>query len=233
MCGRFMLISSSSDIAEQFSVDRTVEFERRYNIAPGQEVIGISMSRDNIGREMRGYHWGLVPPWAKDGAIGAGLVNARSETIAEKPAFRNAFKSRRLLIPANGFYEWEKKVGTRIPFLIGMNDDSLFAMAGIWEKWKGPENHVLISCCILTTNSNELTGRIHDRMPVIVKPEYYGEWLAQTGLPENLSREIFKSFPADLMRMREVSPKVNKTDYDKPDCIDGDVTRQVNWMDET
>lgn len=233
MCGRFMLISSGAVIAERFCVDRTMEFERRYNIAPGQEIVGISMSRDNFLREMRSFHWGFVPSWSKDGSIGARLVNARSETILEKPAFRNAFKSRRLLIPSNGFYEWNKNVGTRIPFLIGMKDNSVFAMAGIWEEWKSSGNHALTSCCILTTHSNELTGRIHDRMPVIVKPEHYSEWLAQARLPERLSLEILKSFPADLMRMREVSPKVNKTDYDQPDCIDGDVTRQVNWMDDT
>ncbi len=231
MCGRFMLISSSADIAERLCVEQTMELDRRYNIAPAQEIIGIALSGKNFLREMRWFRWGLVPFWAKDTSVGSKLLNARSETLAQKPAFRNAFKNRRLLIPTNGFYEWDKSAGERIPFLVGMKDDSLFAMAGIWEQWTGPENHVLESCSIITTNSNELVGRIHDRMPVIVRPENYPDWVAQGPLPQNLASTMLKSFPAELMRMREVSPRLNRTDYDKPDCIVGVGDDQINWTD--
>ena len=232
MCGRFMLTSSSASVAELFSVELTLQFDRRYNIAPSQEVVGIAASVTNSRPEMRFFHWGLAPFWAKDSKIGNRLVNARSETLTEKPAFRNAFKSRRLLIPANGFYEWDKSARPKIPFLIGMKDESLFAMAGIWEEWKGPENEVVRSCSVITTCGNELVQKVHDRMPVIVMPENYVDWLAKGPLPESMASRIFLPFPADLMRMREVSSRVNKADYDKPDCMENAGDGQVDWVNE-
>ena len=232
MCGRFMLISSSASVAELFSVELTLEFDRRYNIAPSQEVVGIASFGAKSRPEMRFFHWGLVPFWAKDAKIGNRLVNARSETLAEKPAFRNAFKSRRLLIPANGFYEWDKSARPKIPYLIGMKDESLFAMAGIWEEWRGPDNYCLRSCSVITTTSNELVQKVHDRMPVIVMPKNYGDWLAEGPLPHDIDSEIIQPFPAGLMRMREVSARLNKTDYDGPDCLEGVGDAQVNWINE-
>ncbi|MGD9819602.1 MAG: SOS response-associated peptidase, partial [Desulfomonilaceae bacterium] len=163
------------------------------------------------------FKWGLVPFWAKDPSIGVRLINARSETIAQKPAFKRSFKSRRILIPANGFYEWDKTTRPRTPYFIGLEDDALFAMAGIWDEWEGAGSEKIKSCSIITTNSSELVERIHDRMPVIVRRNDYEEWLQSRPLSDSLASEIFRPFPANFMKMRPVSAKVNRVGYDAPD----------------
>lgn len=219
MCGRFMLISSSRNVREHFDVERSIDFHRRYNIAPSQEIVGVIRSGWDSQREMTTFRWGLIPAWAKDSHSGKALINARAETVADKPAFRNAFKSRRTLIPANGFFEWDNKTRSRSPYLIGLENDALFAMGGIWELSTDAENPIQRSCSILTTESNGLVANIHDRMPVIVRKENYGDWIASGPLNELIAAIIFEPFPSGQMKMREVNSVVNKADYDHPDCI--------------
>jgi putative SOS response-associated peptidase YedK len=220
MCGRFVLMASPRKVAEHFDVAETVDFSRRYNIAPSQLILAVIKHPEEFGRRIRDFRWGLVPFWEKDETIGTRLINGRSETIAQKPAFRKAFKTRRCLVPANGFYEWEKGSRPRRPYFIGLEGDALFGMAAVWDEWLAPENGLLRTCSIVTTDSNELIKGIHDRMPVIVHPKDYGAWLETKPLAPEEAARIFRPFPGDLMRIRAVSPKVNQATYDSSDCIE-------------
>lgn len=219
MCGRFILTSSPAEVAEQFDVGQVLEFSRKYNIAPTQDIVGVVKSPENPSRKTLMFRWGLVPSWSKEPTIGARLINARSETLTEKPAFRSSFNTRRTLIPANGFYEWAKKTKPHAPYLIGLKNDALFAMAGIWDEWQNCGNNFLRSCSIITTNANGLIKSIHERMPVIVKPENYSEWLETKTLDFAVASKIFEPFPEDQMEMRAVSLEVNKANHDGIDCI--------------
>lgn len=220
MCGRFMLISSGTEVASAFEAEQTGEFAKRYNIAPTEDIVAVVKLDPEPGRLMVRLRWGMVPFWAKDRSIGARLINARSETLAEKPAFRNAFRSRRALIPCNGFYEWDKTTRPKTPYLIGLQNDALFGMAAIWDEWMDSDNTVLQSCSIVTTSANNLVQKIHDRMPVIVRPERYADWLGSKPLSPEISSSIFRSFPNELMRMRAVSTKLNRAGYDQADCLE-------------
>jgi len=169
---------------------------------------------------MRGESKGLVPFWAKDASIGPRLINARCETLGQKPAYRAAFKSRRCLIPTNGFYEWMKEKEKKQPYLIRLADESLFALAGLWEHWKGPDGAIIESCTVITTEANDLIRPIHDRMPVIILKNDYDSWLS----PEVSVQETFQSlmlpYPSNEMVFFPVNPKVNRATYDNPDCIE-------------
>jgi putative SOS response-associated peptidase YedK len=185
MCGRFVLYALAGDIAEEFEVAETPDIQPRYNIAPTQEVAIVRSAAESRSRELVRVRWGLIPHWAKDDKMAARMINARCESIAEKPAFRAAFKYRRCLVPANGFYEWKKEKSGKRPFLFGMAGDEIFAFGGIWERWKSPEGRAIESCSIITTESNDLLKEIHDRMPLIIRPEDYGLWLdPDTGFRE-------------------------------------------------
>ena len=151
MCGRFILTSGGKELAEHFGLKTELELSPRYNIAPTQEVATIRLDPESNGKSLTYSKWGLVPSWAKDQSIGSSLINARCETLSQKPAFRAAFKRRRLLIPANGFYEWMKMEDRKQPYLIQLADRSLFAFARLWERWEAPENVVLESCAIITS----------------------------------------------------------------------------------
>jgi putative SOS response-associated peptidase YedK len=216
MCGRFILISSGKNLAEHFGLVTEPEISPRYNIAPTQEVAAIRLGSENIGKSLTYLKWGLVPFWAKDSSIGSSLINARCETVSQKPAFRAAFKSRRCLIPANGFYEWMKMEDRKQPYLIQLVDGSPFAFAGLWERWKNQEGIVLESCAIITTVSNDLLKPIHDRMPVIISRNDYDSWLSQN-IP---GQELCRPYPSSEMTCFPVNPKVNRASYDKPDCIE-------------
>jgi putative SOS response-associated peptidase YedK len=173
MCGRFTLAQSPEAVAKAFGLDAVPNFPPRYNIAPSQPVGVIVRGQNAPKPEFRLMGWGLIPSWAKDPSIGAKLINARSETLTEKPSFRAAFKYRRCLIPADGFYEWQKtQGGAKQPFYFSMAGNAVFAFAGLWESWNDIE-----SCTILTTAANGLLQPIHDRMPVILSPKDYGRWL--------------------------------------------------------
>lgn len=181
MCGRFALAASGDEVALEYDLPETPFVAPRYNIAPTQPVIAVRLS-ERGEREFTFFRWGLIPSWAKDPSIGARLINARSETAAEKPSFRAAFKRRRCLLPATGFYEWQKLDGGKRPMYIRRaNDDTtsgLLSLAGLWEIWRDPDGGELETCTILTAAANALMEPIHDRMPVIIDPPDYGTWLA-------------------------------------------------------
>ena len=217
MCGRFILTSPGRVLAAQFELQHEPELTPRYNIAPTQQVPAIKM--DTGGRRLEMLKWGLVPFWAKDASISARLINARCETLSEKPAFRAAFKSRRCLIPANGFYEWMKERGKKQPYLFKLTDGSLFAFAGLWERWESKDGVALESCTIITTDANELVQPLHDRMPVILKNKDYALWLDPIAKREIL-QPLLIPYPSVEMKCYPVSPNVNKATYDNPDSIE-------------
>ncbi len=221
MCGRFLLIAPGRLVAEQFQLDDEPDVKPRYNIAPSQSVAAVRLAADSEDRELRMLKWGLIPFWAKDPKIGYRTINAKSETVAEKPAFRAAFKHRRCLVPADGFYEWKREKGKKQkqPYLIRMKGGSLFAFAGLWEYWKSADGDVIESCTILTTDSNEFVGSLHDRMPVILHREDYELWLDSKVKDANTLSRLFKPFPAKTMEIYPVSLRVNKAQNDDPDLI--------------
>lgn len=189
MCGRYRL-TRADGLAEKFDAELTEEFHPRYNIAPTQPVAVVRGS--GARRVIASMRWGLIPNWAKDPSMAQ--INARSETVLEKPAFKESFESWRCLIPADGFYEWKRIGGTKQPFHFGMNDDSLFAFAGIWDSWKSPVDALIESCAILTTTPNELVNDLHDRMPVILRPEDYDEWLGAPALKNGWLSNLLQPF---------------------------------------
>jgi len=217
MCGRFALIVDASVLADVFDVDPPRGIAPRFNIAPTQTV-AIVRAGNARPRELVTVRWGLVPSWAKDESIGARMINARAETVAEKPSFRSAIKSRRCLVPASGFYEWVKTGSVKQPHFIHFTDDRPFAFAGLWERWsKGAEP--LDSCTIITTSPNELISGLHDRMPVILPPEHHDEWLAPEPLPPERLADLLVPHPAESMEAYPVSTRVNRPGNDDPECI--------------
>ena len=219
MCGRYTLRTVTEEIAAAFSVAEMLVVEARYNIAPTQEVLGIRQTPE--GREASFLKWGLIPAWAKDAGIGARLINARSETVAEKPAFREAFKRRRCLIPADGFYEWARTNGKKQPFYFRLREERPFGFAGLWEKWRSPAGEVVESCTILTTEANELLRPVHDRMPVILPPEDYQLWLNEDERQRELLKELLRPFPAKEMMAYPVSAQVNRPSSQGRALIEG------------
>jgi putative SOS response-associated peptidase YedK len=209
MCGRFTQRQPTTRLKTEFGVEEVPEVEARYNIAPTQNILGVRQGLD--GREMSFLKWGLIPSWAKDSSMGARLINARSETVMEKPSFREAFKRRRLLIPADGFYEWQRTEGRKQPFFFHMRDDSPFGFAGLWDKWESEDGEVIESCTILTTEANEVLRPVHDRMPVILYPEDYELWLDDDARKADLRRELLRPFPASEMSAYPVSTLINNT----------------------
>ena len=179
MCGRFTLVADPNDLREAFPwLNIPGDIQPRYNIAPSQPVAVIP----NDGKNTLDYFvWGLIPSWAKDPQIGSRMINARAETLQEKPSFKNAFRRRRCLIPASGFYEWQATPGqkTKTPMYIRLREDKPFALAGLWENWNAPDGSKILSCTIITTQPNALLQDIHNRMPVILPPEAYPTWLEQ------------------------------------------------------
>ena len=218
MCGRFRLTRKDQEIREYFDVPDDFEWKPRYNIAPTENVAVVRQRRDHPSRTLSGMRWGLIPYWSKDAKGAARMINARSEEITEKPAYREAFQQRRCLVPADGFYEWKREGKSKQPFHLGMTDDSLFAFAGIWERWKNPAGEIIKSCAILTTTPNNLLSGIHDRMPVILSPDDYEEWLNPAADIEVL-KPMLKPYSSRTMRMYSVSTAVNRAGYDAPDCI--------------
>jgi len=219
MCGRFAFWASRKRIEEEFALEDVPELPPRYNIAPGTDIAAIR-KRPESSRELALLHWGLIPAWAKDKKTGYRMINARAESVTSKPAFRNAFRYRRCLIPANGFYEWQKTGGRKQPWFITLKGKDLFAFAGLWERWKNPrdETEVIESCTIITTASNGLVKRLHDRMPVILLPGDYGNWLKEGAETGELAA-LLSPLPSETMEAWPVSPLVNNPRNDVPDCI--------------
>lgn len=222
MCGRFTLHVSPEQLAVQFDVEQPVLADR-YNIAPTQPVGIVRLDKLGTGREWALVHWGLIPSWAKEPSMGAKMINARGETVAEKPAFRAALKRRRCLVPADGFFEWKKQGGSKQPFYIRLRSQEAFAFAGLWEIWTAPDGGELESCTIITTEPNELTSNVHDRMPVILAHEDYEEWLG-TGKDADAKeidrlRHLIRPFDAKLMEAFPVSQRVNSPSNDEASLI--------------
>lgn len=218
MCGRFTLASPVQALAAQFNLPEVPALEPRYNIAPTQAVAAVRAAGEATLRELALLHWGLIPFWAKDPEVGARLINARSETVAEKPAFREAFRRRRCLVLADGFYEWQKQDGGKQPFYVRMNDGRPFAFAGLWEHWNGPEG-VIESCTLLTTQPNDVMRPLHNRMPVILELKDYDLWLDPGIRQTDLLLPLLCPYsPAEMVAF-PVSRRVNSPDNDDPQCI--------------
>jgi putative SOS response-associated peptidase YedK len=197
MCGRFTLRTPAERVAREFQLEEVAEIEARYNIAPTQNILAVRHSPD--GREAVWLKWGLIPSWAKDATVGAKLINARSETVEEKPSFREAFKRRRCIIPADGFYEWQRIGNKKQPHYFQMKDERLFGFAGLWEKWLSPDGENLGTCSILTTEANEVLSPVHQRMPVILHPDDYELWLDEDVRKQDLRKELLLPYPASEM----------------------------------
>ena len=218
MCGRYSLIADIGDLQDRFLFDgEDLEYAPRFNIAPTQEVLGVVAGETRRAGYMR---WGLIPRWAKKASIGSRMINARAETVAEKPAFREALRRRRCLVLADGFYEWQKVGASRRPMRIFMRTGEPFAFAGLWETWRNPEGEVVPSCTILTTEANDLLRPIHDRMPVILPREREHFWLdANVNDPAAIT-DVLTPYPADAMEVYEVSSLVNSYVNDGPEILE-------------
>ncbi len=218
MCGRFALKAPPRSIQEHFNLPETVHLSTRYNITPSQKIAAVRLLPGKEYRQLDMLHWGLIPGWAKDMKIGYRMINARGETLAQKPSFRGAFKKRRCLIAADGFYEWQHAGETKQPFYLHLKNKSIFGFAGLWESWRSPEGTVVESCTIITTSANELVRKIHDRMPVILAPRHYEPWLQDTTPAESL-QQLLVPYPAEAMAAYKVGPGVNSPKNDTPQCI--------------
>jgi putative SOS response-associated peptidase YedK len=223
MCGRYTLTVSLPDLVDVFDVPPpTFHYGPRYNIAPTQDAPVVA--QDSRGRRMGLLRWGLVPSWARDPGMGSRLINARAETVAQKPAFRQAFRGRRCLIPADGFFEWKEEEkgsggkGSKRPYWIHRGGGELFGFAGLWERWAPPEGDPLHTFTILTIEAAEAIRAIHPRMPLILHPSSWDRWLHPETAPEELQGLLEPHVPADL-RAHPVSSVVNSPRNDGPDCI--------------
>ncbi|MEI2471715.1 SOS response-associated peptidase [Peribacillus frigoritolerans] len=219
MCGRFTLFTDIEEIKERFDIQGSFdeEYQFSYNIAPSQSVL--SVINDGVRNRLGYLRWGLIPFWAKDEKAGYKMINARAETIAEKASFRNAYKKKRCLIIADSFYEWKKTPERKIPMRIKLKNHAPFGMAGLWESWKSPEGISIYSCSVITTVPNELMTSIHDRMPVILKPEDEKDWLNPSINDPAYLQQYLKSFDSEQMEAFEVSNDVNSTKNNSPNLI--------------
>ena len=236
MCGRYELHRNPAAIALAFGLAQPPEIAPHYNIAPTNEVPIVRIGNDGR-RELVRMRWGLVPRWAKDPSIGSRMINARGETLADKQSFRTAYRRHRCLLPADGFYEWRPAAhgsaggehARRLPQHIGMADGSLFALAGIYERWLSEEGEVLDTCAIVTTDANALLMPIHDRMPVIIAPEHYARWLD----PANAEvADLVAPYPADAMACHAVSTRVNSVRHDDASLIEPVTQPELEPADE-
>lgn len=216
MCGRYSFAQLSDDVEKRFKihVDGNT-YIAKYNAAPGQKLGVIT---NQSPKDLSFYYWGLLPPWARDLSMAYKMINARGESIHEKPAFRSAFKSKRCLIPADGFYEWKKQNKQKIPHFIRLKTREMFAFAGLWEEWKDAEGQERRTFTIVTTEANKLMSGLHHRMPVILPKHLEQEWL-ENPKPEDLKKLILP-FDSSKMEAFEVSPKVNKAQHDDASLIE-------------
>jgi putative SOS response-associated peptidase YedK len=243
MCGRYTLLAEANQLAAEFGIADVSPLEPRYNIAPTQDVPvvrleggpalhGVSApssmavvrkSETGSGRRLDVLRWGLIPHWAKDSSFAYRTINARAETVATQPAFRDAFRKRRCIVPANGFFEWQKRMvgGKEVkqPHYIRRRDGRPMGLAGLWERWEGPDGTVIESFTIITTEANELVGTLHNRMPVILRPEDFDTWLSPASRPEDL-KSLLVPCPPSWLEASPVSRHVNNPRNDDSGCID-------------
>ena len=221
MCGRYTLAVQLDLIADRFA--SVAEFDKlapRFNIAPGQLAPVVVASEEK--RRLRMMKWGLIPSWAKDESIGYKMINARAETLAEKPSFRKALELRRCIIPADGFYEWRKEPDgkSKTPMRIVLKDRSIFGLAGLWERWKSPDGEEVLTYTIVTTTPNSLLESVHNRMPVILTREAEDLWLGTGARSAGAPAQVLKPYPTDQMEMFAVSRAVNNPRTDIPECVE-------------
>lgn len=221
MCGRFTLFSEFDDIIKHFSIDEFLpedEYQPSYNIAPSQNIL--TVINDGSNNRLGKLRWGLIPPWAKDEKIGYKMINARSETLTEKPSFRKPLINKRCIIPADSFYEWKRlDPKTKIPMRIKLKSSSLFAFAGLYEKWITQDGNTLFTCTIITTKPNELMEDIHDRMPVILTQGSEKEWLNPKNSDTDYLKSLLKPYAAHDMETYQVSSLVNSPKNNSPELI--------------
>jgi len=228
MCGRYRLSRRKQIVEEYFeSMSDEPDWSPRYNIAPTQPVPVIRQNPEKPVRELSLMRWGLIPSWSKDPSGAASMINARSETASTKPAFADALRHRRCLIPADGFYEWKRTGKSKQPFCFEVNDGILFAFAGLWDRWKDPRGTWLTTCSILTTMPNSVTSAVHDRMPVILHSSAYNLWLDPGMRNVNTVCELLKPYDARQMRTYPVSTRINQVAND-----DGECSRPVEIAEE-
>jgi putative SOS response-associated peptidase YedK len=234
VCGRYSLATPDPGLLrDRFALGESVEVRRRYNVAPADEVLAVTTDREGAPRGEL-LHWGLVPSWAKSPKLGAKMINARLETVADKPAFRTAFARWRCLIVADGFYEWRRTGdGPKRPFHITRDDGAPFAFAGLWSIWHGPADQVgdrgphashsdretLRSCTIITRPANAAVAQLHDRMPIILDPAREADWL-DTATPRGALEEMLAGLPSAHTALQEVGLAINDARHDEPDCLD-------------
>lgn len=219
MCGRFSLLAPGELIADLFDLPEAPQLAPRYNIAPTQPVAAVRTSRSGT-RELTYFQWGLIPSWSKDPSIGSRMINARSETAAEKASFRSAMRYRRCLVPADGFYEWHQLNGRKQPVRIHMKDERPFAIAGLWEHWQSSDGSEIESCTLLTTEPNRLLESIHNRMPVILSPADFDLWLDPAAQHAGEVQHLFRPYPAEEMAFYPVSSHVNDPRHEDPLCVE-------------
>lgn len=219
MCGRFTLTSDQMGLLNAFPQFTFPEkYAPRFNIAPSQPILAIPNDGKNTADF---FSWGLIPSWAKDPTIGSHLINARAETLNEKPAFRSGYKYHRCLLLADGFYEWKNQPGTKtkVPYFIRLKSGSPFAFAGLWDSWHSPDGSLINSATIITTEPNSLMATLHNRMPVILPPDAYTQWLdPSVRTPESL-QHLLLSYPSENMMAHPVSTLVNSPANDSPECL--------------
>jgi putative SOS response-associated peptidase YedK len=217
MCGRFYLDAQQEALADYFGLELAPDLVARYNIAPSQDVLAVVQS--GTGREIRSLHWGLIPFWAKDRKIGYRTINARAETVESKPAYRAAFKHRRCLIPASGFYEWKALASGKQPYCIRPKRAPLFALAGLYEHWQGQGGEAVDSCSIIVTGANPAMRAIHERMPVILRPTDFARWLDPQNQQPAALKSLLLPWPDDDLEIYPVSKRVGNPGNDDPECI--------------
>lgn len=219
MCGRYRLSRRKKLVEEYFDSTSDIEgWTPRYNIAPTQPVAIIRQNPKEPVRELSLVRWGLIPSWSKDGSGAAKMINARSETASEKPAFRDALKFRRCLVPADGFYEWQRLGKGKQPYCFEVREGDLFAFAGIWDRWRGADGTTVETCSILTTTPNAVTSAIHDRMPVILNSDCHDLWLDPGMRDVRVASEMLMPYDARLMRCYPISSRINQVANDDADC---------------
>lgn len=219
MCGRYTQSAPSDLLHDLLQLESAVEVSPRYNIAPSQEAAVIRVDASDAARRLVSLRWGLVPFWAKDAGIGNRMINARAETVADKPAYRSSFRRQRCLVVATGFYEWQQTSGPKQPFLFQMENGQPFAMAGLWDRWEKGDGP-LETFTIITTDPNEIVEPVHRRMPVILQPSDYTVWLDPEQGDKALLSSLLKPFPPERMEGFPVSTYVNNPANEGPRCIE-------------
>jgi putative SOS response-associated peptidase YedK len=217
MCGRMILAADPAELMSHFGLDRLPDLTARYNIAPAQQIAVVAPKQDPTKRGLALLRWGLVPHWSKDGK--AGPINARCETVGGLASFSDAFRHRRCIVPATGFYEWQKARGRKVPHRFRLASGGVMGFAGLWEPWTGPDKKVLFTCCVITTAANELVNPYHDRMPAIRAPSDYATWLDHDR-PLREIHALLGPYPAELMAESAASTRVNSAKNEGAQLLD-------------